>query len=107
MDSDLYVKLADAERKTQVACQLFLLMLLLHDQLESIRTRYNNAVATNFRCFRYPLRMKIVTVEGVINMYYQYTVAKQKEVEALRFQLYGEEPEFDPFEEEVDSYTEQ
>jgi hypothetical protein len=34
-------------------------------------------------------------------MYYQYTVEKQKEVEVLRFQLYGEEPDYDSFEEEL------
>jgi hypothetical protein len=57
MDSQLYVKLTDAERKTQVACQQ---MLLLNDQLDSLKIRYDKAVQTNFRCFRYPLRMKIV-----------------------------------------------
>jgi hypothetical protein len=52
--------------------------------------------------------MKIVAVEGVINMYYQYTVEKQKEVEVLRFQLYREEPGYDPLEEELfDGYIEQ
>lgn len=104
MDSQLYAKLTDAERKTQVACQQ---MLLLSDQLDSLKTRYEKAVKANFRCFRYPLRMKIVTVEGVINMYYQYTVEKQKEVEVLRYQVYGEELVYDPFEEEFEDYTEQ
>jgi len=105
MDPQLYVKLTDAEKKTQVACQQ---MLLLSDQLDSLKIRYEKAVTANVRCFRYPLRMKIVTVEGVINMYYQYTVEKQKEVEVLRFQLFGEEPGYDPFEEELfDAYIEQ
>ena len=105
MDSQLYIKLTDAERKTQVACKQ---MLLLNDQLDSLKIRYDKAVQTNFSCFRYPLRMKIVAVEGVINMYYQYTVEKQKEVEVLRFQLYREEPGYDPLEEELfDGYIEQ
>lgn len=104
MDPQLYVKLTDAERKTQVACQQ---MLLLSDQLESLKTRYDTVVKANFRCLRYPLRMKIVVVEGVISMYYQYTVEKQKEVEVLRYQLYGEEPDYEPFEEEFEAYTEQ
>ena len=104
MDSQLYAKLTDAERKTQVTCQQ---MLLLSDQLESLKTRYEKAVNANFRCLRYPLHMKIVTVEGVINMYYQYTVDKQKEVAVLRYQVYGEEPVYDPFEEEFEDYTEQ
>ena len=104
MDSQLYAKLTDAERKTQVACQQ---MLLLSDQLDSLKTRYEKAVNANFRCLRYPLRMKIVTVEGVINMYYQYTVEKQKEVEVLRYHVYGEEPVHDPFEEEFEDHMEQ
>ena len=94
MDSQLYVKLTDAEIKTQVACQQ---MLLLSDQLESLKIRYDKVVKANFRCLRYPLRMKIVVVEGVINMYYHYTVKKQKEVEVLSYQLYGVGTRLRPF----------
>jgi len=93
-----------AERKTQVACQQ---IVLLSDQLESLKTRYDKVVNANFRYLRYPLRMKIVTVEGVINMYYQYTEEKQKEVEVLIYQLYGEEPVYDQFEEEFENHMEQ
>ena len=104
MDSQLYSKLKDAESKTQIACHQ---MLLLSTKLEGLKIRYQNAVTANFRCFRYPLRMRIVTLEGVINMYYQYTVEKQKEVEILRYKLFGEEAEYDPYEEEYVDYTDQ
>ena len=73
MESVTYTELKEAEKRCQIACRQ---MLLLNDQLEGLKIRYHNAVAANFRCFRYPLRMKIVTIEGVINMYYQYTVEK-------------------------------
>ena len=96
-DSQLFAELTEVEKKTQIACQQ---MLLLHDKLESLKTRYQSAVSANFRCFRYPLRMRIVAVEGVINMYYRYTEEKQKEVEALRYKLFGEEPDYDLYAEE-------
>lgn len=80
---------------------------LLNDKLENLRIRYHRAVSVNLRTFRCPLRMKIVTVEGVLNMFYQYTVAKQKEIEVLKYKLFGEEPVYDPYEEEYGEYTEQ
>ena len=97
MDSSMYAKLQDAENRTQKACQQ---MLLLSDKLEYLKNKYEKAVIDNIRSFRYPLRMRIVVLEGVINMYYQYTAEKHKEAEMLRFKLFGQEPEFRPFEEE-------
>lgn len=95
--SSLYVKLQDAENKTLKACQQ---MLLLSDKLEYLKNKYEKAVADNIKSFRYPLRMRIVVLEGVINMYYQYTSEKHREAEMLRYELFGQEPEFSPFEEE-------
>lgn len=100
----LCAKLKEAENRTQRACHQ---MLLLHDKLQDLKIRYENAVNANFRCLRYPLRMKIVTVEGVINMYYEYTVEKQKQVEAMRYKLFGEEAEYEPFEEDYAEHMEQ
>lgn len=102
--TQLYTKLKEAERRTTRACKQ---MVLLNDKLENLRIRYHRAVSVNFRTFRCPLRMKIVTVEGVLNMFYQYTVAKQKEIEVLKYKLFGEEPVYDPYEEEYGEYTEQ
>ena len=101
----LNVKLQDVENRVQRACQQ---MLLLADKLDSLKTRYQNAVNANFKGFRYPLRMQIVTVEGVIEMYYKYTTEKQKEAGKLRYQLYGEEPDYDSEDDESDEeYMEQ
>lgn len=101
----LNVKLQDVENRVQRACQQ---MLLLADKLDSLKTRYQNAVNANFKSFRYPLRMQIVTVEGVIEMYYKYTMEKQKEAGKLRYQLYGEEPDYDSEDDESDEeYMEQ
>ena len=97
MDASLYSKLQDAENRTQKACQQ---MLLLSDKLQYLKDRYEAAVSDNIRSYRYPLRMRIIVLEGVINMYYMYTTEKHREAEELRCQLFGQEPEYDPFEEE-------
>lgn len=97
MDSSLYAKLQEAENRTQKACQQ---MLLLSDKLDYMKEKYEKAVKDNIRSYRYPLRMRIVVLEGIINMYYQYTSEKHKEAEMLRYKLFGQESEFSPFEEE-------
>ena len=69
-------------------------MLILADKLDSLKTRYQNAVIANHRTLRYPLRMQIVTVEGVIKMYNIYAMEKQHEAEEIRHQLYDAEPDY-------------
>ena len=97
MDSSLYAKLQDSENRTQKACQQ---MISLSNHLQYLKNKYEKAVHDNLRSYRYPLRMRIVVLEGVINMFYQYTSEKHSEAEALRYELFGQEPEYSHFEEE-------
>ena len=97
MDSTLFTKLQEAESRTQKACQQ---MISLSNQLQYLKNKYEKAVNDNLRSYRYPLRMRIVVLEGVINMFYQYTSEKHSEAETLRYQLFGQEPEYGHFEDE-------
>ena len=97
MDTSLYLQLQDAENKTQKACQQ---MILLSDRLQRLKNKYEQAVSDNIRSYRYPLRMRIVVLEGVINMFYQYTSEKNSEAEILRYKLFGQDPDYSAFEED-------
>lgn len=97
MDSSMYKQLQDAENKTQKACQQ---LLLLSERLDHLKSKYEKAVQENQRSYRYPLRMRVVVLEGVINMYYQYTTEKHKEAEMLRCKLFGQDPDYNLFEED-------
>lgn len=83
-----FTKLNQTEKCIKRACDQ---MILLNDKLGNMKIRYERTVKVNIRSFRYPLRMKIVTIEGVINTYYEYIMLKQKEVEELRYIFLGEE----------------
>lgn len=84
----LFDALRTAEKSVRLACDQ---MILLYDRLEGLKKRYNVSINTNQRSMRYPLRMRIVTVEGFINLYYEYTRAKQLEINDLRKKLYHED----------------
>lgn len=43
--------------------------------------------------FRYKLRLRIVTLEGILNAYCEYALWKNVQVKNLRFQLYQEDPD--------------
>lgn len=88
---DLKLLKTDLQIKEQKVERAIDQMMALHEKLQGVRSRYEHAVKDNLRCFRYPLRMKVVTYEGVINMYYEYVLEKQKEVESLRLVVYGNE----------------
>lgn len=84
----LYGDLYAAEKSVRLACEQ---MILLYEKLEGLKKRYQDAIKINRRSMRYPLRMRIVTVEGFINLYYEYTKAKQVHINEIRRKLYGEE----------------
>lgn len=52
--------------KFQRACAQ---VLLLNNMVQDLQTRYDRAVAQNMRQYRYTLRLRLCTVEGLRNMY--------------------------------------
>lgn len=95
MDSDTVVmcaQLIETQRRLQQAC---FQIQSLNVKKEDFVRRYLKAVKANDKRFRYSLRMRIVTVEGMIDCYYQYATMKEKEMLDLRFKLYGEIPEYE------------
>jgi len=59
----------------------------LNAHIQSLQVRYDRAKRDNQRSFRYSLRLKIATVEGVRNTYYEYACETGAQVEDLQVEL--------------------
>lgn len=68
------------DHKFQRACAQ---VLLLNNHVHDLQTRYDRAVQDNRRQYRYTLRLRLCTVEGLRNMYYEYACQSADEIEAL------------------------
>lgn len=78
----LYADLNEAETRFKRACEQ---VVLLNDKLEGLQRRYDKAVQENHRSFRYNLRLKMASVEGVRNAYYEYACEKAEHIAELRY----------------------
>ena len=65
----LYMKLDEAESHYQKACKQ---NVLLNNRFQALQIRYIKARQENHRSFIYTLRLRIATVEGIRNAYYEY-----------------------------------
>ena len=57
--------------------------------IEETEIHYNRSQAENRRSYRYILRLKLCTLEGVRNMFYEYAYAKADELEKMQLELYN------------------
>ena len=58
-----------AERKFQAVCHQ---LILLNNSIRELHVRYERAVKSQRRAQRYSLRMRLCSVEGLRNMFYEY-----------------------------------
>ena len=79
------------DAKFQRACSQ---VVLLNTLVQELQTRYDRAVRDNLRTYRYALRLRLCTVEGIRNMYYEYATATADKIEELenRMREMGVEP---------------
>ncbi len=78
----LYAELYENESRFKKACDQ---VILLNDRLEGLQRRYNKAREENRRSFRYNLRLRMATVEGVRNAYYEFACEKAEKIAELRY----------------------
>lgn len=78
----LYAELYEAESRFKKACEQ---VVLLNDKLEGLQHRYDKARQENHRSFRYNLRLRMASVEGVRNAYYEYACEKAEKIAELRY----------------------
>jgi len=80
-DENKLEQLVDLHRKFQAACQQ---IVLLNNQLIDMQIRYDRAAAAGHTPFRYILRLRLMSVEGVRNYIYEYVLNKAEEIEELQ-----------------------
>ena len=80
----LYAELYETEKRFRRSCEQ---IILLNNKLEDLQLRYDKARTDNHKSFRYNLRLKMATVEGVRNAFYEYACWKAEKVAELRLQV--------------------
>ena len=86
-DNNLLDQLKQLNKKFRLSCDQ---VVLMNNEIEYMQNRYDRAVEVSRRSFRYFLRLKIATMEGIRNMFYEYACRKADELDALHEQLLQE-----------------
>ena len=79
--------LKQMNRKFRLACKQ---VVLINNEIENLQNRYDRAVDSGSRSFRYFLRLKIATMEGIRNMFYDYASQHADKLDALHLKLLRE-----------------
>lgn len=99
---NLYAQLYETETRFKKACEQ---VVLLNDRLEGLQRRYDKARQENHRSFRYNLRLRMATVEGVRNAYYEYACEKAEKIAELRYYVsVNNDPDSDEYESDTMEY---
>ena len=69
------------EHKFEKACTQ---LKTLNGKITQTQMRYNRAASVNRRSFRYNLRIQLVELEGVRNMFYMYAKKKAQELDEMK-----------------------
>ena len=83
----LLCSLKQMNKKFRLACKQ---VVLMNNEIEYLQNRYDRAVDCSSRSFRYFLRLKIATLEGIRNMFYDYASQHADKVDALHEKLLRE-----------------
>jgi len=81
---NLLDQLKQMNKKFRLSCNQ---VVLLNNEIEYLQIRYDQSVADHRRSFRYFLRLKIATLEGVRNMLYEYACRRADQLDAMHEQL--------------------
>ena len=66
---NLLNQIKQMNKKFRLACKQ---VVLMNNEIEYLQNRYDRAVQQSNRSYRYFLRLKIATIEGISNMFYDY-----------------------------------
>ena len=83
-DHPLFIEMLKLNKKFRLSCRQ---VVMLNNFVEDLQARYNRAVQGNNRNYRYFLRLRIATVEGIRNMLYEYACTKAEELDDLHQKL--------------------
>ena len=79
-------RIRDLNKKFRLSCTQ---LVHINNLIEESEIRYNRSQAENRRSYRYILRLKLCTLEGVRNMFYEYAYAKADELEKMQLDLFS------------------
>ena len=79
-------KIKALNRKFRICCDQ---LVRLNNLIEDVEIRYNRSQAENRRSYRYILRLKLCSLEGVRNMFYEYAYAQADRLEDMQMDLFN------------------
>ena len=82
--SHLQQQIIEMDTKFRKACSQ---VLLLNSLLKSFQSRYDRAAKDNLRTYRYHLRLRLCTSEGVRNAFYEYATQMADRIETMESRL--------------------
>ena len=82
---DEIYKIRDLNKKFRLSCSQ---LIHINNLIEDVETRYNCSQAENRRSYRYILRLKLCSLEGVRNMFYEYAYAQADILEQMQMAFY-------------------
>ena len=81
---EMYAKLSDSQHRFNRACDQ---ILFLSTRLNGLKKRYLSAKSSDYKTFRFPLRVRMMVAEGLVKRYYHYADMKRSEILHLRCEL--------------------
>lgn len=80
----LQAEIYSEDEKFQRACYQ---VIVLTNVVLELQTRYDRAVEVNLRTARYYLRLRLTTVEGIRNMFYEYASVLADKIDSLEIRM--------------------
>ena len=84
---ELIQQMREIDKKFRRVCEQ---LVLLNNRIEAYQKRYDRAVRNNQRSFRYQHRLRLVTLEGVRNMFYEYASNRADKLDEMQDRLMEE-----------------
>ena len=78
-------KIRDLNKKFRMACRQ---LVNLNNLIDEMEIRYIRAQTINHRAYRYVLRLRLCSLEGIRNMFYEYAYAQADRLEEMQIELY-------------------
>ena len=79
-------KIRDLNKKFRLSCTQ---LIHINKMIDEIKVHYNRSQQENHHSYRYILRLKLCSLEGVQNMFYEYAYAKADELEKMQLDLFN------------------
>ena len=79
-------KIRDLNKRFRNSCTQ---LIHINNLIEETEVRYNRSQQEHHRSYRYILHLRLCSLEGVRNMFYEYAYAKADELEKMQVNLYN------------------